>query len=399
MFGGTVGGLHSDIMGAEPDNKDSAVRLITEIKDRAKSSIKFKDYPSAVRLYDKAIEISKVAELTVNEHAILFANKSMVLLSMNKGDDALAAASEAISIDSTYVKAYYRRAMASIHLCDYSAAARALEDGLALAPDDKELITQRAKVEELMKSGPPQKQTASASLSSLSSSSASTKAAAAAASSSAQKPSKPSSSSDDNEEESSAEKIRGYKITEDGRKTTFFNRDLDETAKSLIGDIRPKKLDEAASAPVAAPAIAGASAWNAAGTYESYDKSPATSAAIIRHLTSMLTYSDVDFNVEFSKIEKLEGDSQLTMARGKKKLVYDYTATVAVIVRLSSGASSNCNITVSDITSDQNIEVDTQLVNRASFNVAAVSKSLSTQVKRALSAAHDDLKTAFLNNP
>lgn len=372
------------------------MRLITEIKDRAKSSIKFKDYPSAVRLYDKAIEISKVAELTVNEHAILFANKSMVLLSMNKGDDALAAASEAISIDSTYVKAYYRRAMASIHLCDYSAAARALEDGLALAPDDKELITQRAKVEELMKSGPPQKQTASASLSSLSSSSASTK--ASSSSSSAQKPSKPSSSSDDNEEESSAEMIRGYKITEDGRKTTFFNRDLDETAKSLIGDIRPKKLDEAAAAPVATPAIAGASAWNAAGTYESYDKSPATSAAIIRHLTSMLTYSDVDFNIEFSKIEKLEGDSQLTMARGKKKLVYDYTATVAVIVRLSSGASSNCNITVSDITSDQNIEVDTQLVNRASFNVAAVSKSLSTQVKRALSAAHDDLKAAFLNN-
>ena len=381
------------------------MRLITEIKDRAKSSIKFKDYPSAVKLYDKAIEISKVAELTVNEHAILFANKSMVLLGMNKSEDALAAASEAISIDSTYVKAYFRRAMASMALCDYSGAARALEDGLALAPDDKELLTQRAKVEELIKSGPPQKQPASSSSSSsaskaavvASSSSSSSPSPSLSSSSSAQKPSKPSSSSDDNEKDSD-EKIRGYKITEDGRKTTFFNRDLDETAKSLIGDIRPKKIDEAA-APVAAPAIAGASAWNAAGTYESYDKSPATSAAITKHLTSMLTYSDVDFDVEFSKIEKLEGDSQLTMARGKKKIVYDYTVTVGVIVRLSSGASSNCNITVSDITSDLNSEVDVQLVSRAAFNVAAVSKSLSTQVKRALSTAHDELKAAFLNNP
>ena len=101
--------------------------MITEIKDRAKSSIKFKDYPSAVRLYDKAIEVSSVAELSANENAILHANKSMVFLSMNKGADALAAANQAISTDSTYVKAYYRKAMASIQLADYGEAAAALE--------------------------------------------------------------------------------------------------------------------------------------------------------------------------------------------------------------------------------------------------------------------------------
>ena len=36
--------------------------------------------------------------------------------------------------------------------------------------------------------------------------------------------------------------MRGYKITADGRKTTFFNNDLDDEARALIGDIAPKKV-------------------------------------------------------------------------------------------------------------------------------------------------------------
>jgi hypothetical protein len=288
--------------------------------------------------------------------------------------------------------------MALIHLSDYNTAAAALADGLSLSPDDKELLTQRAKVEELIRSGPPQKPVSSAPTASSSTAVKTTSSSSSSSSSSsAQKPSKPSTTTDESED-ASGEKIRGYKITEDGRKTTFFNRDLDETAKSLIGDIRPKKIEEAAAVPVAAPAVAGASAWNAAGTYESYDKSPATSSAITRHLTAMLTYANEEYNVEFSKIEKLEGDSQLTMARGKKKLVYDYTANIVVIVRLSSGASSNCNITVSDITSDLSSEVEVQLVSKAGFNAASVTKSITGQVKQALSAAQEELRAAFLSN-
>merc|ERR1712188_173022 len=36
--------------------------------------------------------------------------------------------------------------------------------------------------------------------------------------------------------------VRGYKKTKDGRTTSYFTRELDEEAKSLIGDITPKRI-------------------------------------------------------------------------------------------------------------------------------------------------------------
>lgn len=69
------------------------------------------------------------------------------------------------------------------------------------------------------------------------------------------------------EDEDGGAPIRGYKVTEDGRKTTFFNNDLDDEARRLIGDIKPKKVDaaEVQAAPSGPP---GSSAWNKAGTWE-----------------------------------------------------------------------------------------------------------------------------------
>ena len=68
--------------------------------------------------------------------------------------------------------------------------------------------------------------------------------------------------------------MKGYKKTADGRLTTYFNNDLTEEAKALIGDIAPKKLEPAAAAAVPGAETAGgnaASAWNKAGTWESRD--------------------------------------------------------------------------------------------------------------------------------
>ena len=72
--------------------------------------------------------------------------------------------------------------------------------------------------------------------------------------------------------------MRGYRVKADGTKTTFFNQDLDDEAKRLIGDITPKRIDpndEAAAVNgTAAPSPpAGASAWNSAGTWEERDVS------------------------------------------------------------------------------------------------------------------------------
>lgn len=68
--------------------------------------------------------------------------------------------------------------------------------------------------------------------------------------------------------------MKGYKKTADGRLTTYFNNDLTDEAKALIGDIAPKKLEPVAAAAVPGAEAAGgnaASAWNKAGTWESRD--------------------------------------------------------------------------------------------------------------------------------
>ncbi|CAN0519516.1 unnamed protein product, partial [Ectocarpus sp. 8 AP-2014] len=67
--------------------------------------------------------------------------------------------------------------------------------------------------------------------------------------------------------------MKGYKITADGKKTTYFNNDLTEEAKALIGDIAPKKLEPATAAVQDSTSGGGneASAWNKAGTWESRD--------------------------------------------------------------------------------------------------------------------------------
>lgn len=92
---------------------------------------------------------------------------------------------------------------------------------------------------------------------------------------------------------SKSSEMRGYKLTADGRKvfvfvqfdialsnplslflflypmqTTFFNNDLDDEAKALIGDIRPKKLDDAALDADSSNIAVGSSVWNTAGTWE-----------------------------------------------------------------------------------------------------------------------------------
>ena len=81
-----------------------------------------------------------------------------------------------------------------------------------------------------------------------------------------------------------ANDMKGYKTNSKGQKTTYFNRELSEEEKHLIGDITPKKIDTAAMSssssssssshlpssspqPILSPSLtsAGGSAWNTAG--------------------------------------------------------------------------------------------------------------------------------------
>merc|ERR1711968_314436 len=47
--------------------------------------------------------------------------------------------------------------------------------------------------------------------------------------------------------------LRGYKKTSDGRTTSYFNNELDEHTKSLIGSIAPKRIDSSGSLDINSP--------------------------------------------------------------------------------------------------------------------------------------------------
>ena len=82
--------------------------------------------------------------------------------------------------------------------------------------------------------------------------------------------------------------MSGYKRTTTGQTTTYFNRELSDADKALLGDSTPKRISdtneispqssmkltsgaESAMHSCTSPESLGSSAWNSAGTWEEHD--------------------------------------------------------------------------------------------------------------------------------
>ena len=92
-------------------------------------------------------------------------------------------------------------------------------------------------------------------------------------SSSAPPPAPSSTEEDEADDFNKSDHVRGYKLNAAGKKTSFFNKDLSEEDKKLIGDIAPKKISSAmdAAPPAMKKGEEGVSVWNSAGTWEEKD--------------------------------------------------------------------------------------------------------------------------------
>ena len=97
-----IGGFHNDVLEAVPVDDESALKLIEEIKNRAKGSISSHNYPGAITLYTKAIEICPAN--SQGARAILLSNRSLCHFSMSNLDSAIDDADNSILADSTYLK-------------------------------------------------------------------------------------------------------------------------------------------------------------------------------------------------------------------------------------------------------------------------------------------------------
>jgi tetratricopeptide (TPR) repeat protein len=179
-----------------------------------------------------------------------------------------------------------------------------------------------------------------------------------------------SSDSDAEEEEDEEVKslIKGYKTTSDGRKTSYFNNELDSTTKQLIGDIAPKPISvlpigaatdakatlastasesrttdvgsgALATDAASAASIASGSAWNYAGTFEEKDMTSwakerltafmnETKVSIEGSETANTTILTGAVHCRITTVKKLEGDAQIIVSRGKARFLYDFVANL-----------------------------------------------------------------------
>jgi hypothetical protein len=207
------------------------------------------------------------------------------------------------------------------------------------------------------------------------------------------------------DDETEAENLRGYKQTKTGQTTTYFNRELSEKDKALLGDSTPKRIDTGAAgpspstgpvrldspaagvAPAASPA-AGSSAWNTAGTWEERDVTQWANDRLRALLAALSCRSSANGSDELtiSSVTSLEGDASIAMARGKRKNIYDFTAELEWKVtsngtQLASGTSS-----VGDITAN----CEHEIVCRSSQG--AMSSSLKSIVQELALAKNSKLK-------
>ena len=275
---------HSDILTVDnPTTQASRASLIDEIKRRGRACVISKNYHDADALYGKGIEI---LSLVIDGHdgggeddvttttmeckkdiAILYWNRSFVRLSMNKVTEAMEDANLAISNDGTYVKAHWRRGQACNAAGSTNEALTSFEKALELDPTNKALLKEvqiakeKLKVEqELLLSannidahGDPVgiMESSESKEDFIKRMESSSKKAVAATSSSTPQSATTNTKSKSttvNEEHDStslftkSDHVRGYKIRSDGKKTSYFDREIDDETRKLIGDIAPKKL-------------------------------------------------------------------------------------------------------------------------------------------------------------
>ena len=327
----------------------------------------------------------------------------MCHINMGSFQIALDDANQAEISDPSYLKAYYRKATALKALSRLPEARDVLLKGLSLKADDKELKMLLSKKEEEMKAVSSNGQVVKPARTTVSTSSSGsttqTTPKVAGSSSSSTSKSKPVPSSEsavvpmeEEDPDLSTINMRGYKKTSDGRMTTFFNNELDETAKRLIGDIAPKKIDDSFPVRVAPASTDNGSVWNTAGTYEErvltswatdYLKEAISSVEVKIQRSNVINKDQLKDNLEsvhiaFVDIENVVGDAQVSMARGKKKYICDYCLDLKwrLTVNYEGNAAAEVvigKVSVLDITADKDYELSNLCVTNYNASNATAS--------------------------
>lgn len=394
---------HGDVLNATADGPEERERLVTELKTRGNAAFKVRQLPTADILYSKALEHEPKA------HAI-FGNRSMTRLSMGQFEEALADANAAIAISEDWPKGHFRRAKALTALDRHAAALDAIRRAVELAPDDKSLKKEeaacaaKAKEAEEARAAAPEKfwgedepMTTTPIVDAPKPKSKPPKKiekAAPEANSTAK------GKDDDNEE---GEQIRGYKILPDGRKTSFFDHQMTEEEKKLLGyersgdgslNLKPKQLsaEEAKALEEEQKSSAGASSVWAGNTWEDR-KMNDWAETKLRELTAGCTATAGEDTIVMKEVESFTGTASVYVKKGKKRYFYDLSFKLKwEIESLDASGTLDYKDVVQDDVEDGDVCPQVKLGSNTSDPVRKLVKALQAEVLGALT----NFNTEFL---
>lgn len=367
---------HSDVLASHPETEEEIQSLVAELRRRGNLAFKSKSLMESDMLYTKAIEVFP-------KDASIYANRAAARLAMKNFKLALEDANAAVKIGG-FPKAHFRRGQALAGLLRYSEAegafracvqedpanAEALREAerMKLLAEEQQLAASSTKKKQELDVPPPL-----------------TNAPAPAAATKKAKKQDATATTGDEEHVNESELMKGYKVLDNGKKTTFFHMDIAPEQKAKLDQAnKPQALS--AATQVAGNSKAG-SQWNSAGTFEEKDMTKFATEAITTALvgTSALLDSEV---VEVTGVSDFDGSASHTVIRGARKTPFDFTFAVDWTAHLDpdpvSGKlfCSQCTNSAADL----EVEFEVRWENRAKAgkHEAALLKLLKGELARAL---------------
>jgi len=369
-----AGAQHNDVLNAVPADKDHKERLVDELKRRGNAAFKAKSMREAEILYTKAIEHQP-------ETATLWANRSAARFAMNHLQDSLYDAQEAVRLDPTWSKAYFRVGKAAVELLNYTQAVEAFHQAVKLDPQNKTIQKElEIAVEKSRDARPSGQQPAK-------------RVEKQRSGPSAEQKSRSNETSQNGPVDGQNAEMRGYRKLADGRTTTFFHREISEEAKELIGDRRPVKIEE----PLEVVVDYEGSIWNKGGTFEERDMT-AFSSNLLKSLLIGLEFRMEIGLLQVTDVTDINGEAAIAWIRGKKRFIFDLTFKIKWKAIVEGGELSGV-IFFTDFSSDEPDQKEFQ----AEFSWSEVGSAsdivkqhVGLAVRRGLKGAADERLVQFI---
>jgi hypothetical protein len=240
--------------------------------------------------------------------------------------------------DPTYLKGFWRLGQALAKLGHTTEALEAMETALQLEPDNKALLKEVTKLkaqvkeeEDLMDMNMPIETktatTTTAAAAPVKTTNTTTTTTTAPVQTTTTTSKEELDDDTDNNVFTKSDHVKGYKVV-NGKKTSYFHRELTEAETQMIGDIAPKRLEnEATSTSLQEPT--DGSAWNKAGTWEernvtTWAKETLTASLLSTCYVLPESSSFPGAIVQVSSISKCDGHASFATVRGKKRYIYEF---------------------------------------------------------------------------